>query len=272
VKSVVDADAFNAFEAAGWNTRAATYGASLGGVTSRLAEPLLDAAGVGGGTRTLDVATGPGYVAALASDRGAEVVGVDVAPAMVAAARELRPDLDFRLGDVERLPFGDASFDAVVCNFGLLHFGRPERAAEELARVLAPGGRLALTVWDDPARMRLTGVLFDALASVGVRGAADVPDGPPIFRFADEAEFRALLEGAGLVDAAIDTISFAVPRGEPNELWSRLLDGTVRARAILLAQTSDVQQRVRAAFDEIVAAEPDELGVSVKLGHAARGG
>ena len=113
----------------------------------------------------LDVATGPGYVAASAAERGAVTVGLDNSEAMLSLARRGHPEIEFRRGDVEALPFPDGSFDAVVGNFILLHLGRPEQAAAEFVRVLAPGGRVALTVWDLPEKARLLGVLVDAVAA-----------------------------------------------------------------------------------------------------------
>src|SRR5262249_56363460 len=98
----------------------------------------------------LDVATGPGYVAAAAVRRGASVVAVDFSEAMLAEARRHHPAIDFRSGDAEALPFPDASFDAVVMSFGLLHLARPDQALAEAHRVLRPRGRLAFTVWDRP--------------------------------------------------------------------------------------------------------------------------
>lgn len=109
----IDPDAFNAFEAAGWEERALAYDRFFGSTTSQAVEPLLDAASVAAGTRVLDIATGPGYVAGQAARRGASVVGVDVAAAMVALARRLHPGLEFREADAHALPFEDASFDAV---------------------------------------------------------------------------------------------------------------------------------------------------------------
>ena len=193
----VDADAFNAFEAAGWEKQAATYEDLLGSITARLAEPLLDAAEVGRGVRVLDVASGPGYVAAAVASRGASVVGVDIAEAMLSRARRLHPELEFHQGDAQALRFPDTSFDAVVANFLLLHLGRPEKAVAEFARVLAPGGRLALTVWDLPERAQFLGVLVESLAAAGAVPPEDLPVGPPIFRFSDEREFVGMLEGAG---------------------------------------------------------------------------
>ena len=154
----IDADAFNAFEAAGWNERAGGYHRFFGSLTTRVIEPLLDAAEVGAKTRVLDLATGPGYAAAASAARGATAVGVDVAGEMVALARRLHPRLEFVQASAERLPFADGSFDAVVGNFLILHLGRPEHAAAEMARVLAPGGKVALSTWDVPERTRLLGV------------------------------------------------------------------------------------------------------------------
>jgi protein-L-isoaspartate O-methyltransferase len=79
----IDPDAFNAFEAAGWEARANEYHDFAAGLTTRVREPLLDAAEVDGGKRVLDVGTGPGYAAARCAARGARVVGVDVAAEMV---------------------------------------------------------------------------------------------------------------------------------------------------------------------------------------------
>src|SRR4051795_8970641 len=75
----VGPNAFDAFEAAGWEEKADAYERLFGVVSDRVVEPLLAAASVGVGTRVLDVATGPGWMAAHAADRGASVVGVDIA-------------------------------------------------------------------------------------------------------------------------------------------------------------------------------------------------
>src|SRR5262247_3201964 len=122
------ADPFHAFEHQGWQRAASRYAGSFGELTEQLAEPLLDAAQVRAGARVLDVATGPGYVAAAAARRGARVVAIDFSAAMLAEARARHPDVVFREGDAEALADGDATFDAVVMGFGLLHLARPEAA------------------------------------------------------------------------------------------------------------------------------------------------
>jgi SAM-dependent methyltransferase len=265
----VDADAFNAFEAAGWDQRPVAYDDFFGPITTRVVDPLLDAAGVGAGARVLDVASGPGYVAARAAARGATVVGVDVAESMLALARRLHPELAFEPGDAEALPFESASFDGVVANFLMLHLGRPERAAAEFARVLAPRGRVALTVWDAPDRARFVGVLVDALAEAGAGPPPSLPVGPPISRFSDEDEFSRLLHGAGLEDVGVETVAFSHREGSADSLWRGLMRGTVRLSAIVVGQPADTQARVRATFDRLVREYEVggglELPVSVKL-------
>src|SRR3954470_14320878 len=91
--------AFHEFERAGWERAAEFYGDAFGGLTAQTAPALLDAARVTRGTRVLDVASGPGFIARAAADRGADVIGLDFAPAMVAGARRRNPGIDFRDGD-----------------------------------------------------------------------------------------------------------------------------------------------------------------------------
>lgn len=272
---MVDVDAFDAFEAAGWETRAAEYDHYWAALTSRLSDPLLDAAGAGPGTRVLDVACGPGHLAGRAVERGAAAVGVDVAGPMVGLARQRFPEAEFRWGDAQALPFPDQCFDVVVCNLGLPHFGRPERAVAEFRRVLTGGGRLALTAWNDPAHARLVGVLLEAVTELSVAAPETVPAGPNFFRFADDAEFESLLQDRGFTDVGIRTVDFVHTVDEAEEVWDGLLHGTVRSAAIVRAQSDDVIRQIRAGFDRRM--EDYRTGgryrvpVSFKLAHARRG-
>ena len=265
----VDPDAFNAFEARGWDEKAAGYDHFFGRITTRLADPLLDAAVVRAGTRMLDLATGPGYVAARAAERGASVVGVDISGAMVSLARRLHPELDLREADVQELPFDDATFDAVVGNFMVLHLGRPERATTEFVRVLRPSGRLALTAWDLPEHARLLGVVLDAVAEAGATPPEDLPTGPDFFRFSVDEEFDSLLSERGLEERAVTRIAFEHRATSADEVWNGLLGGTLRTSALILGQPEDTQRRIHAAFMRLVATYQRgdllELPVSVKL-------
>ena len=265
----IDLDAFDEFEASAWEERVEGYAGFFGAVTGRLVEPLLDVARVGPGTSVLDVATGPGYVAAEAARRGANVWAVDVADAMVARAGAEHPGVEFSRADAQSLPFEDGAFDAVVVNFGLPHFGRPELAAAEGARVLAPGGRLALTTWDVPAEMRMFGVFLEAVAEAGAGPPHGLPPGPDVFRFSDDAEFRRLFEGPGLVDVEVRHIAFTHPVRSFGDFWSALQRGTVRMASLVLDQSEETREHIRAALERRLAAyatdERFDVPVSVKL-------
>ena len=264
-----EADAFNAFESAGWQHQAPTYDDFIGRVTSRLVDPLLDAANVRSGSRLLDVATGPGYAAANAARRGARVTGVDIAPAMIALASSRYPDIEFVRADAESLPFDAGAFDAVVANFLVPHLGRPRRVMAELVRVLADGGRLSLTTWDTADHMRVLGIFLEAFAQAGAAPPPDIPVGPPFFRYADDGTFAALLTDHGLVDARIHTIAFTHRVSSSDEYWDGMLGGTVRTSALVAGQDDETRQRVRRCVDQLLlglrSGDDFELPISVKL-------
>lgn len=265
----IDLDAFDEFEASAWEERVDGYASFFGAVTGRLVEPLLDLARVGPDTRVLDVATGPGYVAAQAARRGAIACGVDVAQAMVARAQAEHPDVDFQQADAQSLPFENGAFGAVLANFGLPHFARPELAVAEGARVLAPKGTLALTTWDAPAQMRMFGVFLEAVAEAGAGPPDGLPPGPDVFRFSDDREFRQLLEGQGLVDVDVRHVAFTHRVSSFADFWQALHRGTVRMASLLLGQSEETRERIRAALERRVAAYATDAGfdlpVSVKL-------
>lgn len=111
---------------------------------------LLQAAKVGGGAHVLDVATGTGALARQALQVIGEtgrVVGLDPTPAMLTVAAEVAPDIEWVLGAAEAMDLPEASFDSVVCQFGMMFFRDRGAAAREMHRVLRPGGALALAVW-----------------------------------------------------------------------------------------------------------------------------
>lgn len=272
----LDPKAFDAFEAAGWEQKASGYDRAFGSMTSQAAEPLLDAASVADGTRVLDVATGPGYVAGSAAARGASAVGVDIAHAMVELAHRLHPDVDFREADAHELPFEDATFDAVVGNLAILHLGRPEQAVGEFARVLVAGGRLGLTAWDSPARTPLFGVIVGAVADAGARPPEDIPTGPDFFRFSADDAFDALLAEQGFEERTVTRVPFTARFTSADELWGGLLAGTVRMAALIDRQPVETRRRIREAFDRRLAeyrrGEELEIPVAVKLASGRKPG
>jgi SAM-dependent methyltransferase len=265
----IDPDAFDTFEATAWEERVDAYASFFGEITGRLIHPLLDAVEVGPGTRLLDVATGPGYVAGRAAQRGATACGVDIAEAMLVRARAQHEGVEFTRGDAQALPFDDDRFDAVVGNFALPHLSRPEQAVSEAVRVLAPGGRLALTTWDVPARMRMFGAFLEAVGEAGAAPPDGLPPGPDVFRFADDDEFRRLFEAEGLVEVRVSRIEFIHRVERFEDFWEALQRGTVRMASLVLGQPEETRERIRQALVRRVAdhasARGLELPVSVKL-------
>ncbi|MBG0563156.1 class I SAM-dependent methyltransferase [Actinoplanes aureus] len=256
-------DAFSRFEHAGWAEagRATGYDRLLARITARVVDPLLDAARVGDGSRVLDLACGPGQAAARALDRGARPVGVDLSAAMIELARARHPAIEFHQAAAESLPFPAASFDAVVANFLLPHLADPSVAAAEAARVLASGGRLALSVWDLPSRARFVGILLDAITEAGASPPADLPPGQPFFRYAEPDAIFDLFHSAGFTEVSLTTATFDQQLSSVDELWHGLLDGTVRTSALVMAQPAPVQAEIRAAFERLAA--PYDLSVPV---------
>lgn len=142
---------------------------------------------IASGMRVLDVACGTGNVAIPAARLGAVVTGVDIASNLLVQARECAAAeglaATFDEGDAEQLPYVDASFDVVVTMFGAMFAPRPERVAAELARVLKPGGLLAMANWN-PASF--TGKMFKV-------GSLHVPPPPglePPVLWGDEGVVR----------------------------------------------------------------------------------
>ena len=243
----IDTDAFRDFERAAHNRNAATYLDLFTVVTDRANEPLLDAAKVGPGTRLLDVAAGPGRMTQAGAARGAMAIGIDLAPAMVALARRHYPKIEFRVASADALPFPNASFDAVVCAFGLGHFPDAERVIAEFRRVLAPHGRVALSWWEGFARNRINGIFHEAIARLALSVPAVLPQGPPMDCFSDRARFAEFLNSAGFDHVEVTGVSFTRRLRDADELWQLAMGSFARAAATIGAQSQAVQRQIRAA-------------------------
>jgi SAM-dependent methyltransferase len=241
-------DEFAAFEKNGWEHVVPSYEDYFGRLTVQSHPALLDALAVGPGTRMLDVASGPGYLAEAAIERGATATAVDFSASMIAHARQLHPEIEFHIARAEHLPFGDESFDAVGINFGMLHFPEPERALEEAARVLRADGRIAFTVWAGPERAIGFGMVLDAIQ---LHGKPDVgmPPGPPFFRFSDADECVRVLTEVGFTHARADEIEQTWHLVLPETPLDGLMHGGVRVAALLRAQSKSalalIEQEVR---------------------------
>jgi ubiquinone/menaquinone biosynthesis C-methylase UbiE len=158
------------------------------------------------GDRALDVGTAAGNTAAALAPRVASVLGLDLTPAMkaqfdaVVAAAGLR-NVAFVTGDVEALPYAEASFDLVSCRRAVHHFPDPPRAMAEMARVLRPGGRAGFADMAVPEDTDAAALFND------LERARD----PSHQRALSPSEWRRLVEGAGLEVLTFDVLLDRMP-------------------------------------------------------------
>ncbi|HEY2920930.1 MAG TPA: class I SAM-dependent methyltransferase [Candidatus Binatia bacterium] len=259
---ILEPEKFRDFEHAGWESIPSEYHQTFGSLTTQTIGPLLDAARLKSGMTFLDIASGPGYVAAAAAKRGATVLGVDFSAAMVAHAQQLHAGIDFREGDAERLPLGNGLFDAAAMNFGILHLGRPEAALLEAHRVLRGGGRFAFSVWAKPEETIGFGIVLRAVELHG-EPRVELPEGPPFFRYSDPEECTHGLIVAGFESSTVTKISqtWRLPAGDG--LFNAMKVSTVRTAGLLRAQKPTVLNKIRDAMR--VALEKYSKGDVVEL-------
>ena len=149
------------------------------------------------GLALLDVGCGSGSVLSTAARHGAHVSGLDAATAMIAVARDRMPDADLHVGDMEEMPFADATFD-VVTAFNAVQFAdAPPVALDEMVRVTRPGGRVAIGVWAEPERCE-TDDVFQR-----IRALAPPPPGAHApLAISAPGVVKGLLSNAGLAEVA----------------------------------------------------------------------
>ncbi len=188
-------EAFKFAEKEGWDARAAAYDDFTGQVTTSAIPTLLAMAETAPNKRVLDLCCGTGRAAGAASALGANSEGVDVSQAMVEAARTVFPAVSFEVGDAEAIPKADGIYDAVICSFGIMHVGSPETMFSEIARVLKPGGRIALSHWIGPPESPLFRIVFGTMQRIADMSV--VPPSPPPFALSSEDAMREALLPAG---------------------------------------------------------------------------
>jgi ubiquinone/menaquinone biosynthesis C-methylase UbiE len=229
-----DPEAVRAFEYAGWEKAASAYSVTFASASGEFVEALLDAEKVSAQTQMLDVCCGPGMVTGAAARRGAVASGLDFSPAMLAEARANFPSLQFHEGDAEAMPLAEASFDAVVSNFGIHHVPHPKRALAEAFRVLRPSGRIAFTTWASPAENIAWQLLFDAVRLHGDPKAARTP--PSGGGLDGEEVALRLLREAGFLEPRVETVRREWRLTHPGDLIAVFRRGTVRTAALIEAQ------------------------------------
>ncbi len=253
----IDADVVHRYEHETWTRCAATYLDHFAGLTRETVPLLRDGADIRAGSTVLDIGCGPGHVTGALAEPGAIVTGIDFSARMVEVARRHYPEAAFQEANAEQLPFGDASFEAVVSNFVVHHLARPDVVFREVCRVLKPGGRFAFVVFERPEAQSSIGAFFEAVAAH--HEMDELPNGP-LFG-AERSAYVPLLNASGLSDLHFETHDI---------LWrSDTVDPVLQAFlewGNIAALPQDVQQKIEVTARENLDAYRD--GESYAFPHA----
>ncbi len=232
--------------------------------TVPITEWLCRAAAIGPGARVLDLASGSGQPALTAAvlARPGLVVATDIAPEMVEVVRRRAvaagaDNLEARVMDMERLEFADGSFDAVTCRWGYMFCPDIVGALAESRRVLRPGGRLSLAVWDLPEKNPwLTGII-GAINDVAPPATPSDPKAAGPFRLCAQDELEGLMRAAGFASPIFESVPFSFNFSSGEEWWDFIFDiaAPVRNRILALdmASQAKVKQLVLSRAEQIAA-------------------
>jgi SAM-dependent methyltransferase len=207
------------------------------------------------GQRVLELAAGPGDTGFLAAELvrpGGTLIATDAASAMLGVARGRARDLgisnvEFRRLELEWIDLPTASVDAVLCRWGLMFAADPATSLQEARRVLRPGGRIALAVWDTAERNPWATIPTRALVELGHAEPPD-PEAPGMFALADPARLRGLLEDAGFVDVIVEPVTLS--RSEPSA-------------AAFVEETADLSRAFAEAREQLTPQEWSAVGERV---------
>jgi SAM-dependent methyltransferase len=239
---------------------AETYRTGFALVTNHAIPALLDGVKAGAGVRLLDVACGPGDLAGAAAARGAKATGVDLASGMVSVAAREFPAADFRVAGADALPFEDASFDALVCSFGVGQFSDAEAFAAECARLLKPGGRAALTWWQGYDRNRINGLFYQVLVELGVTE-------PPPDKYGNAERIAGLLKMAGCDGIEIRDFAFEHRLPDAESYWQLAMGSFGRIAKLYDAQDEATKARIRTGVEAALAKHANANGLSIPIAY-----
>lgn len=253
IMAAFNPDAHTADSLAAWNNAASRYAklsASLFGPTS---EAFIEFAGIRRGWRVLDVACGPGIASRAAARRAGDkgsVLAVDLAPEMIkqAASSPNNKDsspIEYRAMNAEKLDLSAQSFDAVVCQLGLMLFAKPHAALSEMRRVAKPGAPVACLV-----QGRRTSMLFTALVMEAIIQRAPhlrAPAGAPtLYAFGPDKIMEESFAKAGLTEIVARRLNGTFRFATPEEYWNTITEGAGRAGAMLRSLPPETQNKVKA--------------------------
>ena len=232
------------------------------------AQDLVDRVKVPAGGRLLEIACGTGIVTRRLRDRlppGAKIVATDLNEAMINYARQkFRPDenIEWKPADALDLPFGDKSFDAVVCQFGLMFFPDKQRGVNEAYRVLKPDGRYIFSVWDAIERVDLAKATETVIKQFFPENPPDFYDIP--FSFHEEERLRSVLMTAGFREITIEAVPFPCVSASARDAAHGLIHGNPVITAINERDPAKAPE-IEAALAEKIAAQFGAAPVNARM-------
>jgi SAM-dependent methyltransferase len=231
-----------------------------------LSAAMVDALALQPGQRVLELAAGPGDTGFMAAELvapGGTLICSDGAEAMLDVARERAAaqgvtNVEFRQLELEWIDLPTADVDAVVCRWGIMLVVDSEAAAHEIRRVLKPGGRASLAVWDVPERNPWTTVASDAMLELGFAPPPD-PDEPGMFKLAADGVLQELLEDAGLVEVTVTPVAMERRFESVDQYIAETLQLSSRFRSAYrgldFERQSEVKRRIARGAKPFVAAD-----------------
>jgi SAM-dependent methyltransferase len=216
-----------------------------------------------GGQRILDVATGTGWTSRVIARSGGVVIGMDIAEALLAAAREIAREqglaIDYQLGDAEASPFQDAAFDAVISTFGVMFAQEQTRAAAELARLCRSGGQLAIAAWTPNSNAV-------SLRQVLQPFVVPPPAPPPSpFVWGTRDWLTDMLGGDFHLGSENGTVVSRFPSGEAT--WDAYVNGFGPVRAVAAGLQAGQLQMMQQAFLRWTDQFRTDLGIAIPFEH-----
>lgn len=237
---------------AAWDALAAGFDEHTTAVTMPVADDVLPFADVGPGRRLLDVGSGSGAVAIPAARRGAEVLAVDISPAMIErleqrAEREGLANIEGRAMDARALALDDGTFDVVTSCNGASILPEYQQALREMVRVAAPGGEVVVVNFGPPDQAEWLAFFLGAARAVVPDFAGPPPS--PAFQLADAERMRQELREAGLGDARVEPVTWRMQLRSGEHLWNVVRFANPRAAGLVAGLTDEDGAAVRDVLD-----------------------
>lgn len=233
-----------------WGRAPADWAELQEGFSVPLWESMLNATRVKDGSTLLDAGCGTGGASILAHGRGARVTGLDASEGLLGLAKRRVPDADFRVGDLEALPFGDGVFDAVIAASSIQYADDPDKAVDELSRVVAPDGLVAVALFSTPDKVEYR-VVCEAIRD----SLPHPPKGRGPFALSQPGTLEELISASGmsLTEAGEVDCPFRFP--DMDAFWKGCVSAGPVQAALEVVTAPDLRQRLEDAAAPFV--QPD---------------